>query len=659
MTKEKNLRWYFGTEGGQIIGPNDPIHENFKGNPYYSIVREAIQNSMDAVLDDSMPVEVDFEFLKVKKEEYPNLFDIESHIDSCLSFFPDNEDAELLFGEMKDFLNKTISGNQVTSLKCLKISDYNTKGMNYEKNNIQSPFFAFLKATGVSTNKPTGAGGSFGFGKGAYFALSPLKTVLVSTVSENKQHFFEGATRLTTHLDQKGDRCTAFGYYSNGNDEPISIASEIPDLFIRNKRGTDFIIFGLHDEDLKKVSMIKSVLNNFWLTIQRNRLKVRVFNTEINKDNLSLKIEEYFDTEVDSASVNDPENWNPKSYFKAVEYSEVSDNFLVFKKKLKTIGHVEFFVYKDEDLSNKIAYFRKGTYMNVYKRTNNKLNGYSGVFICNDDIGDKILKKMENPAHNEWDKKNYLKQGSPHPQAISAIKEINDFVNNCLDKLAERTKGGSTTVLGLEEWLNIPEDIIGNEDNEGESYNTEFGVKSNKKSEEETGSITTVITGIDEKNKLSTKKKDAKEDFEGQLDPDGDELVSTGVDDEGDTVDPEDPHPNPGNDFSLGSKGNKKSQKLINVEFRAVVQKRGNEYDHVLIIKSNRNVNKAQLDIKVGTDEDSENKSDNARIIYSNMGTIRDNSIENLNLTAGMNKLKIRFDDKLKHSIGVKAYEIR
>ena len=42
---EKQCKWHFKAEGGRDVGPNDPVDEKFKGQPYYSIVREAIQNS--------------------------------------------------------------------------------------------------------------------------------------------------------------------------------------------------------------------------------------------------------------------------------------------------------------------------------------------------------------------------------------------------------------------------------------------------------------------------------------------------------------------------------------------------------------------------------------------------------------------------------------
>ncbi|MBK6506738.1 MAG: hypothetical protein IPG02_13975 [Ignavibacteria bacterium] len=69
---EKNCKWHFGKEGGIDIGPNDPIHQTFKGNPFYSIVREAIQNSLDAVNDDNLPVSISFQYFDLDRIQYPS-----------------------------------------------------------------------------------------------------------------------------------------------------------------------------------------------------------------------------------------------------------------------------------------------------------------------------------------------------------------------------------------------------------------------------------------------------------------------------------------------------------------------------------------------------------------------------------------------------------
>jgi hypothetical protein len=61
----------------------------------------------------------------------------------------------------------------------LRVADYNTKGMTYSENDTKSTFYAFVKAIGVTVKDETGArGGSFGYGKAAYYKMSPFSTVL-------------------------------------------------------------------------------------------------------------------------------------------------------------------------------------------------------------------------------------------------------------------------------------------------------------------------------------------------------------------------------------------------------------------------------------------------------------------------------------------------
>jgi hypothetical protein len=49
---EKGCQWVFAPqEGGREDGPNDAMMQNFRSKPYNSLVRESLQNSLDAVND--------------------------------------------------------------------------------------------------------------------------------------------------------------------------------------------------------------------------------------------------------------------------------------------------------------------------------------------------------------------------------------------------------------------------------------------------------------------------------------------------------------------------------------------------------------------------------------------------------------------------------
>lgn len=657
-TMEKNCNWYFKSEGGRDVGPNDPVDEKFKGQPYYSIVREAIQNSLDAVDDENKPVKVDFTFFELNRNDYPNFFDIEQNIKLCQSYYHSNDNAERLFKDMLYYLNGNVEGKKRLNLSCLKISDFNTEGMKYDENNTKSPFYAFLLAGGVSA-KSQGTGGSFGFGKGAYYTLSPIKTVIVSTRTISNDVFFEGSTILTTHKNDNNEKLTAYGYYDNNNGEPIQIEDDIPEIFKRTEVGTDVNIIGLWDEPKRKRLMIKSVLNNFWLAIHDNKLIVQVDDVAINKDNLEQIIDEYFSLDgFESGNASEIESWNPKSYLKAVKYAKTSDQFQLFEETLDTVGKVKLYVYLEKGLPNRTSYFRKPK-MVVYKQTRKKINGYSAVFICDNDQGDRILRLMENPAHNEWKKENHPKnEGKIHKTARKAENEISDFINRSLESLSKIKTGKKLAFQGLEEYLSIPEDLLEKEeefDYEGDLTNTVSGDMSNEVTDEETPLQTTEFDNVKIKPTITPKQEVKESDFVEQ-DEENEEFATTGGDNESSGGD----MPGEGDSDATGvqpqEESTTKSKVLIKVGLKVAAQRQNGHLFHNLIINANDNIPNAELELLVGADND---RDDSLEVIETDNGNISQNTLKNVNLNYGKNLIKVRFADNLKHTVKMKAYELQ
>ncbi len=89
--REKDCKWYFADQPNvQEVGPNNAMEQSFKNHPYAALVRESIQNSLDAVLDKSEPVQVAFTFRKMKGNDYPEFFELKKHIKGCLEYYPNN-----------------------------------------------------------------------------------------------------------------------------------------------------------------------------------------------------------------------------------------------------------------------------------------------------------------------------------------------------------------------------------------------------------------------------------------------------------------------------------------------------------------------------------------------------------------------------------------
>ena len=100
-TNEKGCRWHFAPqEGGREDGPNDAMMQNFKASPYKALVREAVQNSLDAVLDSTKPVRVEFTFANLNARSFNNFFALQEHILECKEYFGWQEKAVELYGTM-------------------------------------------------------------------------------------------------------------------------------------------------------------------------------------------------------------------------------------------------------------------------------------------------------------------------------------------------------------------------------------------------------------------------------------------------------------------------------------------------------------------------------------------------------------------------------
>jgi hypothetical protein len=654
---EKGCKWYFGNEGGVDIGPNDPIHQTYKGNPYYSIVREAIQNSLDVVNDNSSPVKVTFTYFDLDRINFPGFFQLEEHIKQSSEFYKNNRDAKILFGSMLSYLNGTEKGKKKLKISCLKISDSNTKGMPYLKGDTESPFYAFLRSKGVSIKMIGGAGGSFGFGKGAYFVLSPIKTVIVSSMDANNKVYFEGATWLTTHNNENGAKLTAYGFYDNNIGEPVVTEDNIPEMFVREEVGTNINIIGLWEDVDRDRLMVKSVLNNFWLAIHDKKLIVTINDTVISRENLEQIIDEYFPNEYESGNASEIETWNPKPYYKAVKYTGANDQFKIFAEELEILGRVKLYVYLEKGLPNRTSFFRKPK-MVVFKRTNRKINGYAAVFTCDDDNGNEILRQLENPAHNEWRKENHQTEGKIDPIARKAELELSNFINSKLDSLSKISTSKKVAFLGLEDYLSIPEDLLEKDEDmdlRGETEN-KTGDFSSDITQEETGMQTTDIENpVSIKPKIKT-KTDIKGAQDVIPDADGDLEVTHGQGDGDDGT--ESPTPPGPDDINRGSSTDvpSESKVLKKVRLSVAAQKEDGIIYHYLIIKSDEDITNAEIELLVSSDND---KDDGIALISSDNGNIDKNKILKAMLFSGKNVIKIRFADNLKHTVKIKTYEIQ
>ena len=657
---ELNCKWHFAEQlGGREDGPNDPMQDNFKKTPYASLIRESIQNSLDVPLDSSMPVRMEFSISRIQTNDYSNFFELKRHIKGCIKHFPNNNDAKATYQPMLKYLesiSKAVNPNP--KLYYIKVSDFNTIGMNYIKGDTSCPFYAFVRAAGVSAKSDATAGGSYGYGKAAYFYISPLRTIFVSTQTKDNRHFFEGVSSLCTHeLDDDNALRVSVGYYDNNNGEPVTNTNNIPIRFQRNEPGTDIYIMGIDASDKESIysEMIEAVLRNFWLAIENKKLEVKINDVEINCETQPSMMELYFPDEHDTTRRE--RYHNPRPYWEAVHCAGSDAHHIVIEDQLPTIGRVCFYALKSKKAIDKILYMRRPLMLVKARRTQSS-NGFYGVFVCEDRNGNEILRKTENPAHDEWVATNWKENGKTVVKGRTAIAEIDDFIIKVMEQMFSNNQTSVQQIQGLEEFLYIPTAVDDDDDFENESLIGEtIGQQ-----DEEANAISTEVnnpmqTPITEKPAIGKIMITDSIEEKQKQDKEGGHLSGHGTRKKS--------HRGGGGlsskriegHFSSADDGLQSSILTeIPVRYRSFAQVINGITIHNVIIHSDYDIQNGRIDLIIG----GEQTDDIVAIKSCSLGgEIDANSISGLHIQKGKNVLNIVFADNMKHAIKLDAYELK
>lgn len=655
--REKNCKWYFSDQpNGQEVGPNNAMEQNFRRNPYASLVRESIQNSLDAVLSREEPVVVKYSFKEINGADFPAFFEIQKHIQGCIDYYPNNSNAKSIYGPMMDWFNGENKYHE--KIGYIRVSDYNTKGMKYKEGDTDMPFYAFVRSAGVSSKSDESAGGSFGFGKAAYFLLSPINTILVSTYTDKGASYFEGVSSICTHL-YEGAKKMAVGYYDSNNGRPINEESEIPVPFRRSEPGTDINIMGFDSREKNNAiaAMKKAVLRNFWMAILNGRLEVQIGDDfTISKKNIEEIMEEIFSDEEDPTKKSD--NYNPRPYFDAVRLSGTSDKYVMIEDKLPLLGHVQLFINKQKGANDKVIYMRELQMLVFSKRTKTPY-GFYGVFYCDDKYGNEMLRKMENPAHDEWKAANWRSEGKMIPQGRSALQIMDNFIAHSLTDIFVQKEKAAINIKGLEEFLYIPtnadedyddsenEALVGNPTgklkDDGSSYTTDIPKTDNNPT------ISSVSQSSSTGHVVISKPTTATASTAGSLRSGRSDRPTTR---KGSGIKKPSSIKEHNTETNEGEKGFFATP--IDMHYRTFSQSEGRNTYHYVVLHSDEELDNVSLHFfAVGEDSDEE-----LQVVESNEGNVNGSIIQNVHVPEGRLRLRVRFSDNMKHSIKMTAEEL-
>ena len=441
--------WFFRKKSPSEKSRNPMQDEFFASNSEVgALVRESIQNSLDACLDVKNPVKVRF-FIASDKNQLD-----QSATDEWF-----DSDSWKHFKSSGSGLKNLPEDNEECSF--LVYEDFNTKGLNgdikqhAECEGKKNAFYYFLRAEGQSDKREDELG-SWGVGKIVFPKSSRLRAMFVLTKrSEDSKVYLCGQSILKYHKVDDSDY-SPDGWFGRMGEEEIglpiddsSIINKFSKAFnlSRNKETGLSLVIPWPDKNINFKNLAKSVIEEYFYSILTQKLEVLIESDDssvnLTCDTLLDEVEKFDESSGNelthlvglAASVitqppdqiiklhkyvgNQPK-WQPEII--SDEISEKiwavldDDKPLIIQVPLDIILKTDssrkkptFFqvvIQKKKDNVTKPVFVRDGLVITKVQRP--KAPGFISLVTIIDSDLKKLLGQAENPAHTEWN------EGSEH-----------------------------------------------------------------------------------------------------------------------------------------------------------------------------------------------------------------------------------------------------
>ena len=435
--------WHFPPRSGGIDFVQDPSSAHFRDDPIPKLVREVIQNSLDARHSgfDGRPIIVRFTDTVVDRAMI-GASDLYKHLTACR----DRASEESLPSVHRMYENalRTLRAERV---RCLRITDSNTTGLSGSKWN------ALVEREGAVEKAAQGApGGSFGIGKNAVFNVSDIQTVFYSTkyIDEHRDGLVEklqGKATLMAHPDPKNseEHLQHIGFYQSPGRATI-LGKNIPRFFSLDETGTGVFIMGFNprsDDWIKDVQA--AVVANYFYAIHHRKLCVEILAPEAKQIDITHEtIDDLFDSSRDG-SLSEAYHY----------YLAIRDEPPGSTGDLSGSGPLQVYVRTGRGPRRTAYVNRNGMLITASREQNvnpmaprgkSLWPDYAAVVIPATDEGDRWIRAMENPSHDSispghlHDRREKHQANSTFFYARRAIKEI-------IDRKAEIERSGDTSNL--------------------------------------------------------------------------------------------------------------------------------------------------------------------------------------------------------------------
>lgn len=436
---DNEIGWRFPpTGGGESHGYNHSGIAHFGGSREQSLAREVLQNSLDASASLGDPVHVEFDIVSVE-DDWFGKESLAGAVDACIEGTQD-EKALGALAQAQEILRQP----QTTFLR---IADGYTTGLHGEK------WQTLVKKSGASFHEPSGAhvtaGGSYGIGKNAPFAVSPLRTVFYWTRFEESgrpRELFQGKAVLMTH-EVDGEEVQGTGYFGLVDGCLELEGPAVPAAVRRTERqrtGTSLWIAGFPERAGWQERIAGRVVTSFFGAIADGQLTVTIEPSKGMKSRGMLTIDaeslgawfDYLEEIQEDGADPDRELRDARLFW------ELRQGATPVETEMSVIGHCRLWIRVDEEvaLPRKVGLMR--TTGMLITSEQKLLRSFPGtrpfVAICQFDgeEGNALLRQMENPTHDQFEPDRIEHDASTQKRAREALRRIRRWIRQEVQKAA-------------------------------------------------------------------------------------------------------------------------------------------------------------------------------------------------------------------------------
>lgn len=438
------LDWRFpSNQNGDINGINDSGIETFADDPYYSLVRETIQNSLDVHNPNTTnPVIVEFKEFMVSRHDIPGISSLTSFMSKCRESNIEEKAAKRFFDNALDIIEKD-------EVSVLCISDYNTLGLEGSDTCKKGTSWSRLIKENGSSEKRDTSGGSKGIGKNAAYACSDLRTVIYSSLDVFGLKSCFGVAKLISFQLNDNEWSQGHGYYSE--DESFTAIHKCFsfDGKDRTTAGTDIFILGNRKDSFLKTKIEESVLLDFFISILKGKLIVRVQDEEISKETIGS-----FISKLDASG--DERKTDLLTYYHMMTGNDPS----IIKISLKSDEYGKKYSFKDnecllylygakDNLNRRILITREaGMRLFEQKNINGSIN-FTGILMITGQEMNRVFKDMEVPSHDSW-----KPTRNNNPKIYEDIyRDLREYLRNKVKECFGVSSKSTIDAFGIEEFL--------------------------------------------------------------------------------------------------------------------------------------------------------------------------------------------------------------